>query len=94
MPETPINVDEIAPITEDLLVLATRRTDGILRAWGKQIACYGTAPIHHHDGAPNHGVPTLRQLVIAAYAQGVRDTAAAAAVERISREHTEARDAE
>ena len=77
MSET-LNVDEIAPLTPEILEVARHRTHDIIREWARQLSVWGTTELHGPDG-PKSEVPTLAHLVMAAYSQGVRDTAAVAA---------------
>lgn len=75
-----VDVDAICPVTDGLARVAEHRTHDILKEWARRHSIWGTTVLHGPGDAIQS--PTLRDLVIASYVQGARDTAAVAAIER------------
>lgn len=73
-----LDVDEIAPLTPELLQLARSRSDEIVKEWGRLAHIWGTGGLWAPDGSLIEKAPTIPELAAACYAQGVRDAVAVA----------------
>lgn len=78
-----INVDEIAPLTSELLALAERRCAEVVATWGR---LQSVTMLNDGHGGQKPLAPSIRDLALACYAQGVRDTAAVEAALRAGKE--------
>jgi len=76
IPLAPLNVDEIAPPTPELELVARRRVDEIIKAWAHRLSVWGSGGTHDGKGNRVEETFSIADLAVAAYVQGVRDTAA------------------